>query len=549
MLEPRPKQKSIAALYTRVSTDEQTLGTSLDAQRALASLAKPGLEVRLYDEGSFTGSHVDRPEYQRLVANITDGEVAQVIVAEQSRLMRDEFGEKWGGFARLCFISDVILTTSNGDTDFSNADDTMLASMRHILDARERESIVRRTARGKYDMMEMLPYVTARTLSYGYRLEPKIGPTGRSHQGFVVDPEQAEVVHDIFRRYLAGEGAPVIAGALNECNVPYYALKRITVSEKTIEKGERCRWTQAAVYHILKNELLTGLWTWGAKNQSRWTRDREPIIRTFPDLCIIDRPTFDAAQRMRERRSKQCPRTVNSRNGMPYAFSGVLKCAECGGTLVRSARSGERSVEALWRCKRSHDPTAIRSCTSRIRLHDDAAHALVWPLFREFAAKLWDQLTELANAPVRDEYQEKLEQQVAELDTRERNLLDIIETMGPTPILRERLEKLAVNRSRTQGEIARHVQVGGPDEEVIAILANARSLTADDFLAVPAIAQHAILSSLFSAIVIEPLPERGKRQQRFYRIKEVIHRSSGRHIPAEIISDPAVVFSSSPPRR
>ena|ERR1700733_2596990 len=85
------------AIYTRKSTEEgleQDFNT-LDAQREAAesfiqSQRQEGWVVvpRLYDDGGYTGSNMDRPALQLLLADIARGEIHCVVVYKVDRLTR-----------------------------------------------------------------------------------------------------------------------------------------------------------------------------------------------------------------------------------------------------------------------------------------------------------------------------------------------------------------------------------------------------------------------------------------------------------------------------
>src|ERR1700684_3561 len=85
------------AIYTRKSTEEgleQDFNT-LDAQHEAAesfiqSQRHEGWVVvpRLYDDGGYTGSNMDRPALQLLLADITSGEIHCVVVYKVDRLTR-----------------------------------------------------------------------------------------------------------------------------------------------------------------------------------------------------------------------------------------------------------------------------------------------------------------------------------------------------------------------------------------------------------------------------------------------------------------------------
>src|SRR5688572_10008355 len=83
------------AVYTRKSTSAglEMEFNSLDAQReACVSYIErqPGWKHidRRYDDGGFTGANVDRPAFQRLLADIDAGQIDVVVVYKVDRLSR-----------------------------------------------------------------------------------------------------------------------------------------------------------------------------------------------------------------------------------------------------------------------------------------------------------------------------------------------------------------------------------------------------------------------------------------------------------------------------
>ena len=85
------------AIYTRKSTEEglEQDFNSLDAQREageayIASQRNEGWEClsNRYDDGGFSGGNVDRPAFQRLMADVEAGKVDCIVVYKIDRLSR-----------------------------------------------------------------------------------------------------------------------------------------------------------------------------------------------------------------------------------------------------------------------------------------------------------------------------------------------------------------------------------------------------------------------------------------------------------------------------
>src|SRR5579884_1644385 len=92
--KPAPETKR-CAVYTRKSTSaglEQDFN-SLDAQRESCVgyiQRQPGwtLVDERYDDGGFTGANIERPAFQRLLADIEAGKIDVVVVYKVDRLSR-----------------------------------------------------------------------------------------------------------------------------------------------------------------------------------------------------------------------------------------------------------------------------------------------------------------------------------------------------------------------------------------------------------------------------------------------------------------------------
>lgn len=127
-----------------------------------------------------------------------------------------------------------------------------------------------------------------------------------------IDPQQAAVVKEIYRQYLAGKSLGGIADFL-------------------FEKGIRSptgkdRWSRSVIDHLLSN----GLYTYG----------------------IVPFGTFYAAQIEKARRSNLDPdKGPKARKATQYhsknILSGLLVCGECGHIYRRITRP---SGEIVWRC-------------------------------------------------------------------------------------------------------------------------------------------------------------------------------------------------------
>jgi DNA invertase Pin-like site-specific DNA recombinase len=191
------------AFYVRVSTDRQAQvveGSLKNQEQMLASelrrrnsSIKWGRLVGSYVDGGFSAKNTERPEFQRLMADIEHGVVDAVFFTELSRLSRSlrdfihifEFTQEHG--CDLICLKTEIDTTS----PFSN----LVVRILMVFSEFEREITADRIKRNAYERSK-------RGLAYGgfellgYKRDPE-------HKGrLVIHSEETKIVRDIFATYI-----------------------------------------------------------------------------------------------------------------------------------------------------------------------------------------------------------------------------------------------------------------------------------------------------------------------------------------------------------
>jgi hypothetical protein len=176
-------------------------------------------------------------------------------------------------------------------------------------------------------------------LCFGYRV------TRATHDGVAtgdreIIPAEAEVIRRIFRDYSAGMSPKAIAKDLNaeRCPGPGGA----PWNPSTIH-GNPARGTG-----ILNNELYVGRLVWNrlhyvkdpdtGKRVSRPNPSSEWVTTAVPELRLVDDELWHQPKarqvEMRRVASNGDPKRFNEARRPKYLFSGLTKCAECGGGYV-----------------------------------------------------------------------------------------------------------------------------------------------------------------------------------------------------------------------
>lgn len=238
------------AIYTRKSSEEglEQDFNSLAAQReACEAYVKSQIGegwralATHYDDGGYSGGNTERPALQHLLADIDAGHVDVVVVYKVDRLTRS-----LADFARIVerfeakSVSFVSVTQSfNTTSSMGRLTLNVLLSFaqfeREVTGERIRDKIAASKKRGLW--MGGVPPL-------GYM------PDGRTLK---IEPAEAELVRDIYRRYL---DLGCVASVVRELAKRGLRSKRWTTSKGRVIGG--CVFGKGQVRHLLQNRLYVG---------------------------------------------------------------------------------------------------------------------------------------------------------------------------------------------------------------------------------------------------------------------------------------------------
>lgn len=252
------KRSMRAALYTRVSTEEQANeGFSLDAQmRRLESYCEfEGWQITgRYREQGESGRNTNRPEYQRMMQNKDDWDV--ILVLKMDRIHRNSVN-----FAKMMSELDDL------DKDFCSVQeqfDTSNAMGRFVRDVMQRIAQLESEQIG-----ERVRFGMERKARFGVGFLGSGHPYGYtySHGKLEVVKEEMYTVRAIYNMYRKGSTMENIADYLNDAFIP-------------AKKGGR--WNKQSICNILHNPLYAGYIEW------------DGIIKQGDHCAIIDRETYES---------------------------------------------------------------------------------------------------------------------------------------------------------------------------------------------------------------------------------------------------------------
>ena len=209
------------ALYARLSADEhcRAEGTTIDNQLYLLReyvKDKPYLQVvdEYYDDG-VTGTKFDRPDFNRMIADMRAGKIDCIIVKDLSRLGRNyleagDYLEKIFPFFGIRFVA----ITDGYDSSCPNlTEDGLIVPLKNLINDIYAKDLSRKVS-SAFLMKQKQGKFIGMSAPYGYMKSPE------DHNKLIVDEDVREIVWNIFHWRAEGESLTTIARRLNDCDIP-----------------------------------------------------------------------------------------------------------------------------------------------------------------------------------------------------------------------------------------------------------------------------------------------------------------------------------------
>lgn len=332
-------------IYVRESRDDneenyETIETQRDLLIDFVERNKLGTICGIYVDDNVSGSVFDREGLERLKADIMAKRVDMLVLKDLSRLGRNnaktllflDFLEEYG----------VRVITFDARYDSLRDNDTVgietWFNERYVRDISKK---IRANLRFKIQKGEYIGHAP-----YGYQ------KSKQEKNKLVPDPEEREVVREIFDLYLRGYGYLHIAKQMNRSGIPS-------------PSGRIGGWNAVSIRRILNSRVYLGDTVQGVSekvsykskktrrlSQNRW------VVTPQTHEAIISREVFEAVASLIKKKSGE----RIQHKGTVHPFRGVLYCGGCGGPMFARKRSnrpmgyicGSYAREGLVRCTSHH---------------------------------------------------------------------------------------------------------------------------------------------------------------------------------------------------
>lgn len=344
------KQKAIqrqlrVAAYCRVSTDDEEQLSSYEAQQEYYTdkimTNKEWTMAGIFADEGITGTSArKRPEFLRMIRICKQKKIDLILVKSISRFARNTVDCL--NYIRILKELGIAVYFEKENINTLSAESEMLITIMGAFAQAESESISANVKWGKRKAMADGKAIIQYKKLYAYEKGEDGSPK--------IIPEQAEVVVEIYKRFLAGSSLRMIQEWLKQERIP----------NVTGEQG----WTIRAVRNILTNEKYCG----DVLLQKTFIQDciSKKVIKNTGQLPqylvqnhhvgIVNCETFDAAQAEFARRTAgRSPSKKNAPTGLTsyaskYALSERLVCGECGTLYRRCTWNIRGKKKIVWRC-------------------------------------------------------------------------------------------------------------------------------------------------------------------------------------------------------
>ena len=330
-----------ADLYLRLSKedgDKEESDSIINQKGLILDYLKSMEDIKIHEirvDDGYSGVNFNRPAFQQMLEDIKAGKVDCVITKDLSRFGRNhievgKYLEKIFPYLGVRFIA------INDNYDSARSDtqtDNIIIPFKNLInDAYCRDISIK--IRSNLEVKRKKGDFVGAFAPYGYR------KSEADKNRLEIDEEAAENVRRIFRMYLQGSSAYKIAEVLNGEDVltPMdYKKEQGSAFYTGFKKNLKGKWSHVHVLRILGNPVYMGTLVQGKdttpnykvkkkvkKEEEKWCRVENAHEAIIPDS------DFQNVQEL----LRMDTRTGTAQEKV-YDLSGVVRCGDCGGNMVR----------------------------------------------------------------------------------------------------------------------------------------------------------------------------------------------------------------------
>ncbi|MDR0530670.1 MAG: recombinase family protein [Oscillospiraceae bacterium] len=343
------RQANTAALYCRLSRDDggDAESNSIQTQRMmLQRYAKEhGLAASEYIDDGYSGTSFDRPNFQRMIADIEAGKISTVICKDLSRLGRNNAMVAY--YTEMHFLeNDVRFIALNDGIDTAHGENEIMP-FKSVINEYYARDISKKVRTAKRTRALAGEHYGGRA-PYGYIKDPA------DRHRLVIDEETADTVRWMFQLAADGMGVYRIARQLYEKKIlipSALEFQRSGSLQSKFDPDCPWDWSDKTVAGILRNPMYLGhmvnhrLASKSFKMQKLVRVPQEDwIIVENTHAPLVSQQLFDRVQPLVAVKQRE------NQIGHENIFAGLLVCAECGKGMRFLSCPTMRGGEGAFNC-------------------------------------------------------------------------------------------------------------------------------------------------------------------------------------------------------
>ena len=359
----------ITALYCRLSLEDgrDNESMSISNQRAMLRDYAENIGLHNYEyyiDDGFTGRNVNRPAFQKMVADIEEGRVGCVITKDLSRLSRNYI--EAGSYIEVFFPRHNVryIAVTDG-VDSLTRKDMDITPFKNILNDMYSRDISKKVLAGRMALSRQGKFCGGQP-PLGLMRDPN------DHGHLIIDPETAPIIRRIFDMALNGWGSMRIAKQLMAEKVPVSHVKSETKMDVNYYS-----WGSSRISSLLRNPTYKGSHV-VCKTHQIGIRSGTCYRVPKEELEIIDNcheaiVTPEEWQRVQEIMDRRPPIMEGASCPFYNLFHGLVYCEDCGKSMqLRYEKVGRKDVNRTTKQKREPIDKSFYTCQTYNRLGKNA---------------------------------------------------------------------------------------------------------------------------------------------------------------------------------
>lgn len=343
-------------IYCRLSRDDnngnlESMSIGNQKQMLIDYVKEKGWNLReVYIDDGFTGTHFERPDFQRMIRDIEARRIDCVVTKDLSRLGRNY--SRVGYYTDEYFVEkDIRFIAINDSYDSLKEEENEIAPFKNVLNEWYPRDISKKIRQMRSAACRQGKFMGSHA-PYGYKKSPE------NKHLLIIDECSAKIVHRIFSEFVSGSNARMIAEKLSseKTDCPrYYNAKHNNGLAPS--KREHNHWGAGTIYQMLQNQVYIGNMVQGKRKvvsyktkKRRLTKTDEWIAVEGTHLPIVEQELWERAQKKLLNKGHRVIKKGEKRE--VSLFAGIIRCADCGSAHAYSLKELKRSSVGIYRCTR-----------------------------------------------------------------------------------------------------------------------------------------------------------------------------------------------------